>query len=163
MSQILVIGFQTSEYRILMPCFVPCLWALEGGLAFGWRSGRLAWKQSESRLITVELIPAPAWVLGRIDAARLIIGGISAHIAESSDPELDSSFRGSSDICWFIELTRSEVRDDRGASRRGSRARRRRYRLKASGVRRLSIKRTLQGQALAAMCAALRLDPQCGP
>lgn len=146
-----------------MPCFVPCSWAFGGGLAFGWRSGRLTWKQSESRLITVELIPAPAWALGRIDAVRLIIGWISAQIAESSDPELDSSFRGSSDICWFIELMWREVRECRGASRHGSWVRRGCYRLKASGVRRLSIKQTLQGQALPAMCAAPRLDPQCGP
>ncbi len=142
--------------RVLCPVLYPVRERSE----VGWQSGRLTWKQSESRLITVELIPAPAWALGRIDAVRLIIGWISAHIAESSDPELDSSFRGSSDICWFIELMWRGVRECRGdvTTRELGESR-----LKASGVRRLSIKRTLQGQALPAMCAAPRLDPQCGP
>lgn len=142
-----------------MPCFVPCLWVFGGGLAFGWRSGKLTWKQSESRLITVELIPAPAWAPGRIDAVRLIIGWISAHIAESSDPELDSSFRGSSDICWFIELMWREVRDDRGASRRGSWVRCGDYKLTASGVRRLSIKRDPTGTGTASHVHCSKIRP----
>lgn len=135
--------FTDLIFQSFTPCFVPR------------SSGGLTWKQSESRLIMVELIPAPAWVLGRKDALSAEYLHASMKAATLNSIQVSRALLTSADSLSSCEgrWEMTEGRHDEGAGRD----------VDASGVRRLSIKRTLQGQALPAMCAALRLDPHCGP